>query len=266
MRIDLHMHTSRCGHAVGAPSQYAAAARSTGLDIIAITDHLALPEGYNPDGEYAMRAEELPDYVAEVLEAARMSGGQPRVLLGIEADWLPDHADETARILASHPFDVVLGSVHFLGQWAFDDPRLVDQWSRRGVADVWSEYFETFTAAATSGLFDVMAHPDLVKKFGYLPDQDLTALFEDVATAVGDAGVAIEVSSAGLRNPCAEIYPSDALLAAFCRAGVPATTSSDAHTPEGVGARLDEVLAALVRAGYRKTVYFEGREMREVPL
>jgi histidinol-phosphatase (PHP family) len=266
MMIDLHMHTPRCGHAAGAPSEYVAAARRAGLEVIAFTDHLALPDGYDPDGEYAMRPGELGDYVAEVREVQRLSGHSPRVLLGIEADWVPPHRGQTARAIASHAFDVVLGSVHFLGDWAFDDPSLIDEWSLRDVAGAWDEYFEAFTHAAASGLFDVMAHPDLVKKFGHVPPGDLSALYKDVAAAVADAGVAVEVSSAGLRKPCREIYPSDALLSAFCRAGVPVTTASDAHTPEEVGSGLAEVREAVERAGYSSIVYFEAREMREVPL
>ena len=265
MLIDLHMHTSRCGHAEGCPAEYVSAARAAGLDIIAFTDHLALPDGYDPDGEYAMRPHELPEYVAEVQAAARGSSA-PRVFLGIEADWVPGHVPDTARALAAHPFDVVLGSVHFLQEWAFDDPARIDGWSLRDVAGAWEEYFSTLVDAASSGLFDVMAHPDLVKKFGHVPPGDLSSLFDDVAGALADAGVAVEVSSAGLRKPCAELYPSDGLLAAFRRAGVPATTSSDAHTPAEVGAGLDEARSALRRAGYESIVYFEAREMREVPL
>ncbi len=265
MKIDLHMHTPRCGHAQGQPFEYVEAARRSGLDTIAFTDHLALPDGYDPHGAYAMRPEELDAYVADIQEIAAASRS-PRVLLGIEADWVPSHVAETARTIASQPFDVVLGSVHFLDDWAFDDPDHIEEWSLRDVAGAWDEYFETLVQAASSGLFDVMAHPDLVKKFGHVPPGDMTALYEDVAAALADAGVAVEVSSAGLRKPCAEIYPSEALLAAFRRAGVPVTTASDAHTPAEVGAGLDEVRAAVARAGYDAVVYFEAREMREVSL
>lgn len=263
--IDLHMHTSRCGHAHGTLAEYVMAARAAHVDVIAFTDHLALPDGYDPDGEYAMRQDELPAYVSEV-RALADSVDAPKVLLGIEADWIPAHRAQTARAIASAPFDLVLGSVHFLEDWAFDDPRLIGEWETRDVGAAWSQYFDAFTEAAASGLFDVMAHPDLVKKFGHVPADDLSRLYDDVAAAVADAGVAVEVSSAGLRKPCAEIYPSEALLEAFCRAGVPATTGSDAHTPAEVGMGLDAARSALLRAGYDRVVYFEAREIREVPL
>jgi len=265
MLIDLHTHTRRCGHAHGSSLEYAQAAIAAGLDMIAITEHLPLPDGYDPLGVYAMRPGEVSDYVAEVRSVAD-SLTDTRVLLGIEADWIPEHVAQVAESLSSHPFDVVLGAVHFLDGWIFDDPDKISEWSGKDVTEAWHTYFSAFVQAAESGLFDVMAHPDLIKKFGFRPREDLTALYQDVAAAVADSGVAIEVSSAGLRKPCAEIYPSAELLAAFGRAGVPATTGSDAHRPADVGSSLDDAIESLKTAGYERIVYFEQRVMKEVAL
>ncbi|MDP2233434.1 MAG: PHP domain-containing protein, partial [Actinomycetota bacterium] len=198
MMVDLHLHTSRCGHAEGEMSEYVDTARRAGLDVIAFTDHLPLPSHLNPDGSYAMKAEELAAYVADVREmAARVD--RPRVLLGIEADWLPEWRADTVRVLSAHPFDVVLGSVHFLDGWVFDDPDLLGEWEGRDVLAVWERYFATLAEAAGSGLFDVMAHVDLIKKFGHRPDVAPDGLYADLAAALADAQVAVEVSSAGLR-------------------------------------------------------------------
>lgn len=265
MMIDLHLHTSRCGHAEGEVPAYVDAARTAGLEVIAFTDHLPLPAHLNENGTYAMGSDELGAYVADVLSVARLHR-EPHVLLGIEADWLPGHTAETARVLASHPFDLVLGSVHFLDRWVFDDPDLIEEWDGRDVRAVWERYFSTVAEAAESGLFDVMAHVDLIKKFGHRPVGSVGDLYDELAAALLRAGVAVEVSSAGLRKPCGELYPGDDLLATLCRAGVPVTTGSDAHRPAEVGLGLDAVREALARAGYRKVVYFEQREMREVEL
>ena len=266
MRIDLHIHTSRCGHAEGTVPAYVENAVLNRLDVVAFTDHLPLPGHLNEGGEYAMQAEELAEYVSDVRSVSHSLEPPPQILLGIEADWLPEWRAETVRALASHPFDVVLGSVHFLDGWVFDDPALIDEWEGKDVRAVWERYFAAVADAAASGMFDVMAHVDLIKKFGHRPDTPATGLYEDLAAALADAGVAVEVSSAGLRKPCEEIYPGDELLSALCRAGVPVTTGSDAHRPAEVGAGLAEVAEAVARAGYRTIVYFEQREMREVEL
>ncbi len=267
MRIDLHTHTWRCRHATGTAAEYVLAARAAGIDVIGLTDHAPLPPDLDPESCYAMPAEEFEAHLAEMAGAAAAGEpGDPKVLVGIEADWLPSHHEHVASLLARHEFDVILGSVHMLDGWAFDDPDLLESWESRSVEAVWHAYFSAVVDAAASGMYDVIAHPDLVKKFGHRPAAEPVALYEDVAAALAKTGVAIEVSSAGLRKPVSEIYPGLELLKAFRRAGVPATTSSDAHRPEEVGVGLDAVRAALAEAGYDHVVYFEAREMREVAL
>lgn len=272
--IDCHVHTARCGHAEGDASAYIAAARDRGIAVIGFTEHLPLPDDLDPVREYSMPRSELADYVREIegLKVAASDpppGAQvpgPKVLVGIEADWLPDRMDWVEPLLASQSFDVVLGSVHFLDEWAFDDPALRARWDTVDVDLVWERYFARVVDAAKSGMFDVMAHPDLVKKFGHRPSFDPLELYEATANELADAGVAIEVSTGGLRKPVAELYPSAAFLAALGRAGVPATMGSDAHVPAEVGFGFDASRAALQAAGYRSVVYFENRLPREVAL
>lgn len=264
--IDLHMHTSRCGHASGEMAEYIEAGRVRGLDVMCFTDHLPMPAPYPQ--HYTMRADEMPAYVADVLAAAaqaRDSGG-PEVLLGIEADWLPDAIPAVVDSLAAYDFDVVLGSVHFLGDWAFDDPDLVARYDYWRPDDLWERYFEETAHAAASGMFDVIAHPDLVKKFGSRSERDPRSWYEQTAIALADAGCAVEVNSAGLRKPVAEIYPSLDLLKACRRRGVPATMGSDAHSPAEVGEGLDLARALLLEAGYTSVVCFRKRVAREVAL
>ncbi|MBS3956319.1 MAG: histidinol-phosphatase HisJ family protein [Clostridiales bacterium] len=265
MRIDLHTHTWRCRHATGTAEEYVAAARIAGIDVIGLTDHLPLPSGLDPAVCYAMPISEFETHLAELHEVAANSDGV-HVCVGIEADWLPSHPGHVEGMLAGRKFDVVLGSVHMIDGWTFDDPDLIHMWDSRDVVEAWERYFAELCDAAASGLYDVLAHPDLIKKFGHRPAEEPLALYDDVAAQLARTGVAIEVSSAGLRKPVSEIYPGHGLLAACARAGVPATTASDAHTPEEVGVGLDAVREALVRAGYTRVVYFVGREKREVPL
>ena len=264
--IDLHIHTERCGHATGRIAEYVEVGRARGLEVMCITDHLPMPEPYPQ--HYAMRPEEMPAYVGDVLAAARASrdSGGPEILLGIEADWLPDAFSEVESAIAAHPFDLVLGSVHFLGDWAFDDPDLVARYDAWQPDALWERYFDEVANAAASGLYDVIAHPDLVKKFGSRPTVDPGPWYEQTAIALAEAGCAVEVNTAGLRKPVREIYPALDLLKACRRRGVPATTGSDSHAPSEVGEGFDLARELLAEAGYDSVVCFRQRVATEVAL
>ena len=264
--IDLHVHTSRCRHASGTVTEYVEAARRSGIDTICFTDHLPLPTGY--PGCYAMAADELPAYVVDVRGAAAASerAGGPEVLCGIEADWLPGSASLAAQAVSDHDLDVVLGSVHFVEGWAFDDPEEIDGYRDLDIDSLWTRYFDQVASAVASGVFDVLAHPDLVKKFGYFPESDPTGLYEQTADALAAHDVAVEVNAAGLRKPVGEIYPTLALLKACLRRGVPATMGSDAHAASEVGAGLVQAREWLLEAGYRSVLVFRARVPEEVPL
>jgi histidinol-phosphatase (PHP family) len=264
--IDLHLHTSRCGHATGTVDDYVDAGREAGLATICFTDHMPLPASWPQ--QYSMTPAEVGDYLRDVRDAAaysRESGG-PEVLCGIEADWLPECRAYTRDTLAALDLDMVLGSVHFLNGWAFDDPDLIDRYASLDVDALWERYFAEFADAAGSGLFNVMAHPDLVKKFGSRPSRDPSGLYEKAADAMAEGGCAVEVNTAGLRKPAAEIYPCLPLLAACRRRGIPATIGSDAHDPAEVGADGASALDLLLDAGYRSVVVFRHRRAEEVAL
>jgi len=237
------------------------------VTVLAFTDHLPLPPALlaaDPHaGSYAMPAAELADYVAEVRDLA-YGVDTPDVLLGIEADYLPAHVEETKAALASEEFDVVLGSVHYLDEWAFDDPGRTHEYEGRDLDALWDRYFTHVCEAAETGLFDVMGHPDLMKKFNFLPSGGMEERYRWCAERLAAAGVAVEVNTAGLRKPCAEIYPGSELLTELRRAGVPATIGSDAHRPAEVGAGAAEAVAALKDAGYRSVVVFRDRRPVEV--
>lgn len=263
--IDLHVHTNRCRHAQGSLAEYVCAARERGVHILAFTDHLPLLG--EDETDYTMSLHELPEYVEDVLSlAASHEGTNLEILLGIEADWIPGREKETAALLDAHPFDVVLGSVHFIDDWAFDDPRLSERYEEWDTDALWDRYFDDLGRAAASGLFDVMAHPDLVKKFGIWPDSAPIGLYEQAAETFADADVAVEVSTAGLRKPCAEIYPSETFLRACAVRGVPATIGSDAHAAGEVGHEWEAATALMRRAGYDSAVVFHDRVAEEVTL
>jgi histidinol-phosphatase (PHP family) len=261
--IDCHIHTQRCGHATGTVDDYVAEGAHQGLYGMVITEHLALPEELDPNRHLSMPACDLEDYLVEV-DFARNRYPDIVLVTGIEADYLAGREAETARALAearAHSDGVrfVLGSVHFIDGWAFDDPHHVEEWDRRDVEQAWRDYFDLWMAAARSGLFDVMAHPDLIKKFGHVPSFDRSELYAECARVAAGAGVLIEVSTAGLRKPVGELYPGAEFLAAFQAAGVRATVGSDAHEPSEVGFGIDTAYDALQAAGYGSVAFPDGQ-------
>lgn len=262
--IDCHVHTARCGHGAGTVAECVAAAEHKGLAGLTITEHLPLPEDLDAARVYAMPPGQLAEYEREVRESAKAAAVS--VFLGIEADWLPGRLEHVTGLLAACDWDVVLGSVHFLDEWAFDDPDLIAEWDARDVDSVWEAYFDRLCDAASSGMFDVMAHPDLVKKFGHRPSRDAEYLYDEAARCFAASGVCAEVSTGGLRKPVGEIYPGEAFVAALVRHDVGLTVGSDAHAPGEVGYAFGDAARVLRSSGARSVVHFEKRLMREVAL
>lgn len=260
--IDCHIHSSLCGHADASVAQMVSAAVFAGLSGIVFTEHLPLPDELDSARHLSMAEDAVADYVRQVRDMAERVKGL-EVVIGAEADWIPAHAEHAVRKreeARSLGVQVLLGSVHFIDDWAFDDPHNLEEWERRDVDAAWERYFELWCDAARSGAFDVMAHPDLVKKFGHRYSRDPGELFAEAARSASEGGVLIEVSTAGLRKPAAELYPSAALLERFAEAGVGATVGSDAHATAEVGDRLDVAYAALADAGYDKVAFPQGEE------
>jgi histidinol-phosphatase (PHP family) len=165
-------------------------------------------------------------------------------------------------MLGGYPFDLFLGSVHWLGAWGFDqvgDPLVDGEWAAREIDAVWDAYTSAIEELAATGTADVLAHPDVVKVSGARPAGDPSPWWDRLAKAAADNGVAAEVSSAGWRKPAAEAYPAPGLLARFRAAGVPVTTASDAHELGLVADGVDRLLPLLAEAGYTELVAFSGR-------
>ena len=189
--------------------------------------------------------------------------------LGIEADLVPGAEDRIANLLEDRDFDYVIGSVHFLGDLAVDHPDY-DAWRELGDPDVvWRRYFEHLAEAARSGLFDILAHPDLVKVWGAgrpQPEREPRAYYEVAVEAIAESGVAVELSTAGLRKPVGELYPARGLAELCVEAGVPFSLSSDAHQPEEIGYEYGRAVEFLREIGVEEICVFERRARRMEPL
>ncbi len=189
--------------------------------------------------------------------------------LGLEVDFVPGAEDRTASLLDACDLDYVLGSVHFIDQGAVDH-RAWDVWTREGDPDVvWRRYFEAVAEAARSRLFDILAHPDLVKVWGRArpePERDARFYYEPAVEAIAESGVAVEVSTAGLRKPVGEIYPAAEFAAMCVDAGASFTLSSDAHSPTDVGHAYDRAVAQMREWGIAEIATFERRKRTMEPL
>ncbi|HLE61198.1 MAG TPA: histidinol-phosphatase HisJ family protein [Thermoanaerobaculaceae bacterium] len=267
---DTHIHTSRCGHAGGRDEEYVEAAIAGGLAAVALTDHAPFywlsPERRDP--RLAMASEDLPRYVEEVLALAARYRGQIEVLLGLEADYIAGREEVLVRLLEAYPFDVVLGSVHFLDGWLVDAPSSLarlDQ-GQEEVDRVWARYAELLIAAAGSGLFDVLTHLDLPKKFGHRPSLPFAGRQSEIVAAVAASSCAVELSSAGRRRPVEEDYPAPDLQRELASAGVAFVLSSDAHAPAEVGFGFDELAANARAAGVSEVLVFRRRRGTPVGL
>ena len=189
--------------------------------------------------------------------------------LGIEADFVPGREDRMAELLAAREWDYVVGSIHFVGDGALDYDKY-DVWTRASSPDkVWRRYFELLGELALSGQFDVLAHPDLVKHWGAerpRPQRDPRFFYEVAMEGIAESGIAVEVSTAGLRKPVGEIYPDRRFLEMVVDAGNPIALSSDAHTPDLLGHAYDRALELLEDVGVRELCVFERRERRLEPI
>lgn len=262
---DLHSHTKLCNHASGEPEEYLAAAVKRGLAFLGISDHIPYPSGY--DSPWRMTAEQFPLYremVSKLREQARKTPVE--VLYAIELDYVPNRMQEVYDAIAGEPFDYRIGSVHYT-DFGFDDPALMHQWEKQGADAVWNDYAVRMCTFVESCDFEIMAHPDLPKKFNLYP-RDMTFFTRRMREAfelAGRKGIAVEINTAGQRKPAHEFYPSLELLKAARESGMPLTLGSDAHSPNEVGADFLSAMEFARAAGYRSTLMFRAGKPVELP-
>jgi histidinol-phosphatase (PHP family) len=259
---DYHMHTPLCHHATGEPTELAAQAVRSGLKEIGFSEHSPMARDDFDDWRMAMA--DLEPYVAKV-EQARRDHPNLVIKLALEVDYLPGHEDWIRDLAAQHPWDYFIGSVHYISEsWDIDNPAKISEWKHREPMEVWTAYFERLTMAADSGLFDIIGHADLCKKFCFYPKQDCSPLFSRFLQAAKRRGVAVELNTAGLRKDCKEIYPSARIVHMAAQAGVPITFGSDAHAPAEVGMNFAEAVQLAHSAGYTHYCRFTGRTREDV--
>jgi len=261
--VDYHIHTKLCGHARGEPEQYVREAIRKGLKEIGFADHM--PMLRIRDEHLTMKPEELPLYVGMVRDLQE-SVDELTIRLGIEMDYIPGQMDEIWEAAEPYDFDYVYGAVHYLDGWDFGDSRTLSRYQGEDPDAMYERYFDLFCEAVERGGFDVMAHPDLVKKHGARTSLPVNRMYDAAADALARADVAIEVNSSGLRKRIVELYPTLDFLSTCASRGVAVTLGSDAHSPGQVGMDFDLSLRHLARAGVAEIASFSARARTMLPL
>ncbi|MCG7385987.1 histidinol-phosphatase HisJ [Paenibacillus sp. ACRRY] len=272
MRIDYHTHHERCGHAVGKLEAYVQRGVEIGLSQIGLSDHMPLlhinPADYYP--EMAMPMEELPRYVEECFSLKERYRGQIDVRVGLEGDYIEGWESEIRSIIERYPWDYIIGSVHFLGEWDITDFRQTHHWEGKDILDVYRQYYDAVSKAAATGMYDIMGHTDVIKRFGFTPSPEQTeeriALEDAALQAIAKSGCAMELNASGLSKPCAEMFPSRRMLTEAINLGIPLTLGSDAHDPLKLGEHLPEAEKLLHELGCTEVAVFESRRRSFVPL
>lgn len=288
--IDYHVHLWRHGPGrslqatVEQLADYCEHASGLGVTELAVTEHTSrfvqfdelLRGWWEDEPSPELRAEmakkwdseqgaDLDQYVETALAAK--AAGLP-VVVGLEVDYYQGRMDQVATLLSGYPFDVLLGSVHWLGAWMFNAlswASAQEEWDRRGIEGVWDSYTRSVQELAATQTVDVLAHPDLAKVAGRrpaVPDE----FYDRIAGAARASGIAAELNSSGWGRPCAEAYPAPALLTRFGQLGVPITTASDGHRLADVSWRIDDLAAMARDAGYTEVTAFRARTRVPQPL
>lgn len=269
---DYHLHLENGGFNMEWLTRFWEQGTAAGLEEIGFSEHAyrlkqarGLLTSPGKRGEYEKRHSlaDIDEYLA-LLDEARRSG--LNVKKGLEVDYIPEKENEIREFLKDYEMDYTIGSVHWLDDWGFDIPEMMEEWERRDLLEVYKEYFDILKQAAQSRLFKIIGHPDVIKVFGFKPDGDLTEIYRETALVFKQADVVVEVSTAGLRKPVGEIYPAPEFLKILGAYGIPVIINSDAHWPEDVGKDFDRAFELVKAHGFTKLCRFEKGCRKEVML
>ncbi|MFV9510597.1 histidinol-phosphatase HisJ [Tepidibacillus sp. LV47] len=259
MFIDYHTHHERCGHADGRLRDYIEQGIKIGLDQLGLSDHMPiihLPEEKIPSGT-AMKLQQLDEYVQEALDLKKEYRGQIDIKVGIEADYVEGFEEKIENLLSPYPFDYIIGSVHFLGEWDHSDSRQIEGWQKKPIDEIFTEYYRAVQGAAKSGLYDIIGHFDVIKKHGHVPQRDLTPLIVETLKVIKEQDLTLEVNTSGLFKVVKEIFPAPAIIKKAVSLGIPFTLGSDAHKPEHVHVGVEEGRRVLKELGVNEIATFD---------
>jgi histidinol-phosphatase (PHP family) len=255
-----HCHTPLCKHATGSPSEYALVAEQRGLKGLIVTCHAPLPDGMGL--EHRMGPEQFEDYVDLVAAAREEFAGRIDVRLGLESDFLPGFERWAEKLHARVPLHHVLGSVHMQTTYYRERFHTPDPFAYQ------QTYFEHLAQSAESGLFDTLAHPDLVKNEA--PDEwrftRIEPFIKRALDRIAKTGVAMELNTSGMNKALPEMNPGPRILSLMRERGIPVVLGADAHRPTRVADRYEQALISLRELGFETISYFLDRKRQELAI
>ncbi|GAE37403.1 histidinol-phosphatase [Halalkalibacter akibai] len=268
MKFDLHTHNEMCGHALGTIEDYIKAGIANDLQVIGISDHTPYfhSEEDHPYPGITMPRKDFAFYVEEVLRLKKKYEDQIKVLLGIESDFFPTHSGVYQENLLKHPFDYVIGSVHFVDDVSIFKKSRWDGLTQTEKVKTKETYFNLIEQSAKSGMFQILGHIDAMK--GFYPEFSAIEIdtLDQTLQVIGESNVAIEINTSGKTKDCGGWYPSDEILERALFHKVAVTFGSDAHKPERVGDEFEEVRLKLKEIGFKEWCYYSGKQRQIVQI
>lgn len=253
MIADLHNHTKLCNHAEGEISEYIEQAIKCGIKYFGFSEHAPM----NFDEKYRIGFHQMQEYEQSILEAKKKYEKEIEIFIGYEVDYLKGYMDE--RVLNAD-VDFLIGSVHFIEEWGFDNPEFIGDYKNQDIDTIWQKYFNAIEEMAQSRLFDIVGHLDLIKIFKFIPKKEINEIAKNALFAIKEADMAVEINVAGYRKPIGEAYPSASLLKEIKKLDIPITFASDAHKPEQVGLFSDETMHIAKTIGFDKCAIYRNRK------
>jgi histidinol-phosphatase (PHP family) len=255
MKIDLHNHTPLCHHAQGTPKEYVLKAIDEQIDIYGFSDHAPMEF----DQQYRMSLSQAKDYEQEILKLKKQFQNDINILLGYEVDYI--HNENLIQdYILNAKVDYLIGSVHFINKWGFDNPEFIGEYKHKNIDQIWEDYFEAIYYMAKSGYFQIVGHLDLIKVFNFLPKKDIRLIAKKAIKEIKKQNLVVEINGAGFQKPIKEQYPSKKLLELIYEEGIDITFGSDAHQIKQVGANLNQMITLAKNIGFSTQVYFINKE------
>ncbi len=230
--IDWHTHPYGHGKEVSCHNlttlrSFVEEARNKNLDGIGFTDHEIFLSDFNFSNLYQLKEEEKLD-----------------IKIGIEFDYVPGKEKDINEILEKFPLEYCIGSVHDIGNWAFDNSKYKYKFYRlkyKELINLYKKYFSLLHSAVKSGLFDIIGHFDLIKIFDFIikDRRIILDMVNPILDIMKQKSISLEINTNGLNKPVNEVYPASDIIKQAKYKNVSIVFSSDAHTSKRVGENFD---------------------------